>query len=399
MFFAQIDQLLSSRELELVHRTREFCDGAFSLELQRSFIKGAPFSADWIAQWAELGMLGLQVPRELGGQGATFACKVRIAQELALHGFGAAFALNNLQGSVTRLARHGTGEQRSRLLEKMLKGRILGAPVMTEPTGGSDLGALRTTATKVDGGWLLDGSKAWITNGTLINCPLVLARVGEQPGAAGIASFLVPIATDATTVERIAINAPGARSFRSAALHFRGHFVPDWCLFNAAGEAFKFSLASINAARVHVAAMCVATLYASLCEAVQYCGERVAFGKNLLAHQGLRWELAEVSTRLEAASALVAHAVALAQNSGLTPGLAAQAKKFAIDTAVWGIEQCIRATGAVGATHELRLAMHYEEVRLAAFADGTNEILQDRIGRGLQAAYTPEAIQPKEVLP
>jgi alkylation response protein AidB-like acyl-CoA dehydrogenase len=189
------------------------------------------------------------------------------------------------------------------------------------------------------------------------------------------------------TVTRESIQAQGIHSFRCANLAFRDHFVPEWCQFNAPGEAFKSSLASINLARVHVAAMCVATLHSSLCESIHYCDERQTFGKPLLMHQGLRWELAEVSIRLEAASALVARAVRNAQHGTLTLTLAAQAKKFAVDTSLWGIDQLIRAMGAVGTSTQHRLSMNFDEVRLAAFADGTNEILQDRVGRELIKSY------------
>jgi alkylation response protein AidB-like acyl-CoA dehydrogenase len=144
---------------------------------------------------------------------------------------------------------------------------------------------------------------------------------------------------------------------------------------------------AINAARVHVAGMCVASLHSALKEAVQYCSLREAFGKPVIDHQGLRWELAEVALRLEAANALVFKA-ALAINDGMpAQTIAAQAKKFAVDTSIWGIDQCIRAMGAVGASGQYRLSMLLSEVRMSAFSDGTNEMLLDRIGKDLIATY------------
>jgi len=124
-----------------------------------------------------------------------------------------------------------------------------------------------------------------------------------------------------------------------------------------------------------------------LSEAVAYCGSRNAFGKVLTGHQGLRWELAEVSVRLEAANALVFRAAEQIQHGANPVSLAAQAKKFAVDTAIWGIDQCVRIVGATGASAAHRLNMHQAEVRMAAYADGTNEMLLDRIGRGLPSDY------------
>src|SRR3546814_846350 len=124
--------------------------------------------------------------------------------------------------------------------------------------------------------------------------------------------------------------------------------VPDWAEFGAQDDAFKASMAAINAARVHVGAMCTATLYSALAETVAYCSERTAFGEPLIGHQGLRWELAEVATRLEAANALVVLAARHLNDGNAAVTLAAQAKKFAVDTAIWGVDQCMRCVGAVG---------------------------------------------------
>jgi hypothetical protein len=215
---------------------------------------------------------------------------------------------------------------------------------------------------------------------------IVLARVPDAAGAGEIASFYVPLG-EPGTFQRKEIMVPGARSFRLGEISFSGHFIPEWAAIAAPGAALKASMASVNSARVHVAAMCIATLQSALSEAIAYCAERQAFGKPLVAHQGLRWELAEVSVRLEAANALVFRAAELIQNGRNPVGLAAQAKKFAVDTAIWGIDQCVRIVGASGASAAHRLNMHFAEVRMAAYADGTNEMLLDRIGRGLPSGY------------
>ncbi|OZI30080.1 hypothetical protein CAL29_18595 [Bordetella genomosp. 10] len=387
-FYAQLDALLTERELELVRRARRFCDERLAHEPLAAFIEGRPYASSLIDDWAGEGFLSLQVPREQGGHGASYPCKIRIAQEVARHSFATAFALNNLQGSVTRLARSGSDTQRAALLEGFMRGRLLGAPALTEPEAGSDLGALRTEAARVDGGWLISGSKAWVTNGAVVNCPLVLAKVkgsGTQDGQ--IASFLVDMSAPSGSYARRPMPSVGGHSFRCAELVFDRHFVPDWAMFNAPGEAFKASLASITAARVHVAAMCTATLHAALCDAIAYCRQRTAFGQSLLDHQGLRWELAEVATRLEAANALAVLAAQRIESGDAAITLAAQAKKFAVDTAIWGLDQCVRCVGARGATSGMRLAMHQAELRFSAYTDGTGQLLLDRIGKGLLKDY------------
>ncbi|WNJ88010.1 acyl-CoA dehydrogenase family protein [Bosea sp. 685] len=382
-FFAQYDDALSDAERELVSKARWFCEGKFSEETRQAHLRGVPFAREWIKSWADEGMLGLQVKPEHGGHGASFICKVRVAQEVARHSFAAAFCLNNLQGQATRLSRAGSDEQRSHLLAGLVAGSILAAPSMSEPSGGSDLGALTTTATPVSGGWLVNGVKDWVTNGTIVDWVSMLVRSGES---AELMSLLVPCGAE-SSVTREEVPLAGGRSFRLAKMTFRDHFVPDWALLGPAGNAVRASMAAVNAARVHVAAMAVATLHSALCEAVRYCGRREALGKVLLAHQGLQWELAEVAARLEAANALGFKAAQLVDRGLPAQTAAAQCKKFAVDTAIWGIDQCIRAMGAVGASDAHRLGMHLAEVRLAAYADGTNEMMLDRIGRGLAKDY------------
>jgi alkylation response protein AidB-like acyl-CoA dehydrogenase len=385
-FFQQYDKLLSNEELAQVVRAREFCEGAFSKSVLAGHLAGDAFPAEWVDKWAATGMLGLQAKRSHGGLEASYVCKIRVAQEMARHGFAAAFCLNHHQGGVTRLSQTGTAAQIDRLLAPAMRGELLLTTAMSEPSGGSDVSALTTSATPVAGGWSLSGTKAWLTNGMIIGGLIVLARVPDAASAGEIASFYVPLG-NADTFQRNEIMVPGARSFRLAEIAFSGHFIPEWAAIAAPGAALKASMASVNAARVHVAGMCVATLQSALSEAVAYCEGRQAFGRPLVAHQGLRWELAEVSVRLEAANALVFRAAEQIQMGGNPVGLAAQAKKFAVDTAIWGIDQCIRIVGATGASAAHRLNMHYSEVRMAAYADGTHEMLLDRIGRGLSSSY------------
>ncbi|WP_245285352.1 acyl-CoA dehydrogenase family protein [Bradyrhizobium sp. WSM3983] len=386
-FYHQFDELLSEEERRHVEATREFCSGVFAESVLASHVAGEAFPAKWIAAWAATGRLGLQAKPAHGGFGASYLCKIRVAQEMARHSFATAFCLNHHQGGVTRLSQTGTPAQIEQLLTPALRGELLLTTAMSEPGGGSDVAALTTTAKPIAGGWSLNGTKAWLTNGMMVGGLIVLARVQDAGGGGGdIASFYVPLNV-AATVRRQEIVVPGARSFRLAEIAFADHFVPEWALIASPGAALKASMASVNAARVHVAAMCVATLHAALCEAVAYCEGRHAFGKPLVAHQGLRWELAEVSVRLEAAHALVFRAAEQVQIGGNPVGLAAQAKKFAVDAAIWGIDQCVRIIGATGASAAHRLNMHLAEVRMAVYADGTNEMLLDRIGRGLPSDY------------
>ena len=387
-FFAQIDALLTPAEQQIVARASDFCRRRIAADTLAAFGAHQSYPIAILEEWAALGFLALQAPQSVGGFDASFLCKIRLAQEVALYSFATAFSLNNLQGSVTRVARAGSARQQQAYLAGLVRGDLLGAPALTEPQAGSDLGALAMTAKRCDSGWLLSGTKTWVTNGQIVNLPLVLARrLDSADGEAGIASFLVHLDASASTCIRREIQTVGGSSFRAAEIELHEHFVPDWAEFGAQDDAFKASMAAINAARVHVGAMCTATLYSALVETVAYCSERTAFGEPLIGHQGLRWELAEVATRLEAANALVTLAASHLNDGNAAVTLAAQAKKFAVDTAIWGVDQCMRCVGAVGTTNTMRLSMHQAELRFAAYTDGTGQLLLDRVGKNLAREY------------
>jgi alkylation response protein AidB-like acyl-CoA dehydrogenase len=383
-FFEQYDAELTKHERVAVHNAREYCEGDFREEVCKSFVADEPFQRSIVAEWASLGLLGLQVDRSSGGLGGSYLAKIRVAQEMARHGFAAAFCLNNMQGIATRVSKQGTEKQRSAFLDGLMAGTLVGAPSMSEPHAGSDLGQLSCKAEPVEGGWVLNGTKAWVTNGTIADVLSVLCRVPESLGGE-IASFLVDLRGE--SVQRREIVNPGARSFRLAEITFENHFTPGWSLFYPPGEAFKTSLHSINAARVHVAAMAVATLHGAFTHALEYCGRRTAFGKPLVEHQGMRWGLADVAMQMEAANALVFRAASAIQRGQDVTVLAAQAKTLATSTAIEGIQACMQAMGAIGASAAHPLAMHAAEARMGSYADGTSEMLRDRAGKSLLKTY------------
>ncbi|SIS69125.1 acyl-CoA dehydrogenase family protein [Paracoccus saliphilus] len=391
-FFASFDAVLSQDEQAIVDRARAFCAGQFAREVHTAYLEHRAFDPAMIDDWAKLGMLGLMVDKSQGGFGASFACKVRVAQEMATKSFAAAFAINNLQGTVARIARDGSDLQQRNLLPDMMTGSLLSAPAMSEPQAGSDLPAIETVATRVSGGWKLNGRKRWITNGTISGMFSVMAKVDDGNGPNGIGTFAV-LDPELNQVSRTALPLPGAMNFRLADLLLDDFVLPEWAMLQPPGEGFKTSLQAINAARVHVAGMAVATLYAGLTEAVEYTSGRLAFGKPVIEQQGLSWQLAEVATRLEAAQALVIHAARSIDNMRNVVTLAAQAKVFAVETAIWGLERCLSAMGAIGATQAHRITMHLSEVRLGGFGDGTSQILTDRIGRELQKTYSSNSRQ------
>lgn len=374
-----IDLPLNEREQELVVEARRFA--VEIIEPQAGFWERTrqPLPRDVFRQYAASGFGGLQVPVEHGGQGVSFLCKVRVAEMMARSCFAATFALNNSQATAARLVREGSENQKRRYLAPLLSGEIVSAPAITEPGSGSDATAMTTRAIRVDGGWRIDGRKAWITNGAHADLAVLYAQTQEGAGARGIASFFVDL--HAAGVERSRVYPMmGGAAIGAAELTFRDVFVPEADLIAEPGTAFKRAMTGITAARTHVAAMANGIVEDCLARAVDYAGQRTAFGVKLLDHQGLRWSLADIATDLAASRLLAYHAAGLIHRQEDAIMAASQAKSFASQMAPRAVAACMQAMGAIGLTEDHPFSRHLIGARIAGYVDGTTEIQRDRIG-------------------
>lgn len=378
------DECLSAKELDLVARAREFCQEVLIPFAQQAHLERLPMSKAMVRAWAATGLQGMQTPSEFGGQGASYLTKIRVVHELSRHSFAATFSLNNSHSMVNMLATQTSAEIREAYLPALLRGETVASVALTEPQGGSDLAATRTTAQRADGGWLIDGEKAWITNATISDLAVVTAQTGQ--GTKGIGRFLVDL--NATGVQRTGAHAVEVgHAVGAGGLKFKQVWVPEHHLLEPPGEGFKRTMESINAARIHVAAMAVAALEHALQKAINYCSQRVAFGKPLIEQQGLRWQLAEVANHLEAANLLVFRGAQLIHQQQPAALVAAHAKKFATGVAIPGIEACMQSMGANAMLASAGLARQLAEIKMAGYADGTTEVQNERIGSLLQSCY------------
>ena len=339
---------------------------------------------------ALLGLTGIEVPSEQGGAGAGFLAKTLIAEELARSCMAFAFSLINTQNLAARIARHGSPAQNARYLAPLLAGERIGCTALTEPQAGSDFPAIATEARRVEGSWVIDGEKAWLTNAAIADTVTLYAKTDAAPGSAGIACFLVDV--EAPGVERVGPYAlMGGHAIGAGGLRLSGVRVDDDALFYPPGEAFKRALAGINGARTYVAAMCCGMVAESLRVALDYAQRRHTFGKRLLDHQGLRWSLVEVATDLEAARHLTYSAAALIESGADAVLAAAQAKKFAVRMAQQRLGECMQAMGAEGLREDYPIGRHIACARIAGYVDGSSEMMNERIGALLTRRYLDDA--------
>ncbi len=341
----------------------------------------------------ELGLLAMEVPVALGGKGLSFGQKCRVVEVLSAVSMPFAFSLVNTANVAARVAQFGSDTHRDRYLADLMTGRRFGSSALTEPGAGSDFANIATTATPVDGGWRLNGAKAWITNAA--HSDVIFCYVQTEPGSRGrgIASFLI----DGTRpgFERLPpYELAGGHLIGAGGFRLDGYIAEAGDLIAPAGAAFGAAMSSINGARTYVAAMCWAMVEATLAGAVRYGTQREAFGRPIIAHQGLAWKLADVANRLEATRLLVSAAIDAVTESlrtGDASGAilpAAHAKKFATETAEADIAVCIQAMGAEGLRDEHPWGRHLAGARIANYVDGSTEIQTDRIARSLPSIYS-----------
>ncbi len=331
-----------------------------------------------IAAAADIGLTGLEVPLAWGGLGLGYAVKARVAEILGAADFGFTMSLLNTHNIAAKLAREAPPELARRYLPDLLSGRRLGCTALTEPSAGSDFGAIVTAATRTPQGWRLDGAKAWITNAAQAEVIVLYAQTAAGSGGRGIACFLVD-AQRPGFVREPAFALTGQHAIGAGGFRLEGYLATDAEMLQPPGRAFKSALASINGARCYIAAMCNGMVGEALRVALDHGRTRQAFGRPLADHQGWRWRLAEASTELAASRLLVAQTAAQIEAGADAQLAAAQAKLFATRLAERQLPVLAQAMGAEGLREIHPFGRHLAGARVASFVDGSSEMLLERI--------------------
>ena len=325
---------------------------------------------------------GIRIPKQFGGKGGSAATIARVYEELAKVdiGFTGALAVhNNVTIAVSLIENESL---RDRYLGRLMSGEAIGAFLLTEPDAGSDATSIQTLAAEDKNQYIINGTKAWVTNG--INADLLAIFTQTIPGssAKGIAGFVVEADMPGISAKP-AYNMLGNHAMGVNELVFSDCIVDADALAFAQGEGFKAAMFGINVARFGVAAMCNGALEGGLNTALEYGQKREAFGRPILHHQGLQWQLAEVTTQLEASRMLTYRAAEIMDRGEDVTIMAAHAKKFATRAAFEGLSTAMQVMGANGLLRENPLARQLSGARVTYYMDGTTEIQNVVIGRSL----------------
>ena len=336
---------------------------------------------------AAIGLTGLEVPTAWGGLGLDFTVKAQVAEALGAADFGFTMSLINTHNVAAKLAREAPPELARRYLPDLLAGRRLGCTALTEATAGSDFGAIRTLATRTPQGWRIDGEKAWITNAAEADVIVLYAQTDAGSGGRGIACFLVDGRREGLQ-RQPAFALSGQHAIGAGAFKLDGYIAHDEEMLQPPGRAFKSALASINGARCYIAAMCNGMVGEALRTALAYGRERQSFGRPLADHQGWRWRLAEAGAELAAARLLVVEAATQVESGADAQLLSAQAKLVCTRLAERQLPRLAQAMGAEGLKREHCFGRHLAGARVAAFVDGSSEMLLERIAALQRRAST-----------
>jgi butyryl-CoA dehydrogenase len=343
-----------------------------------------------LTEMGRMGFMGMCVPSEWGGAGATMVSYVLALEEIAAAdgGLSTVMSVNNSPDCAALLA-YGSPEQKEKWLKPLAKGAILGAFCLTEPQAGSDASNLRTRAERKGNGWVLNGVKQFITSGRNADLAVVFAVTDKAAGKKGIGAFVVPTKTPGYRVARIEDKA-GQHASDTAQIALEDCRVPAANRLGDEGMGYRIALANLESGRINVAAQAVGMARAALEAASAYALERRSMGKLLAGHQAVAFRLADMATGVEAGRQLYLHAAALRDAGKPCLKEASMAKLFASEMAEHVCSDAIQIHGGYGYVADFPVERIWRDVRVCKIYEGASDIQRIVIGRALVGSGSGE---------
>jgi short-chain 2-methylacyl-CoA dehydrogenase len=344
------------------------------------------FPIEIVKKMGELGLFGLPIPQDFGGLGADALTWALVMEELGRADSSVAVTLSVASGLAGGMVvRYGTDEQRQRWLPPIAAGEMLAGFALTEPSGGSDVKALRTTAKLADGSWTVDGSKAFITNsGTPITGFLVVACRTDDPPR-DVSTIIVPADTDGLVIGSEYAKM-GWRSTDTHEVVFQGCRVPEANLLGERGRGLRQCLGSLDDGRISIAAISVGLAQACLDASLRYAQEREAFGRPIGAYEAIAFKIADMLVAIESARLLTWEAAWTKDEGRDYAAAAAAAKLRASDVANVCAREAIQIHGGYGYTEEFPVSRYYRDAKVLEIGEGTSEILRLVLARDMGLA-------------
>jgi butyryl-CoA dehydrogenase len=345
------------------------------------------FATAEIQKLAELGCCGMLMPEEWGGPGLDAVSYVLMIEEVARVDAAMATSLSVTNSAVqVPLLTFGSGAQKKKYLHRLAAGEILGSFCLTEPQAGSDAAGLQTRAVRasnsVDAPSTLNGTKTWVSNGSVADVFIVFAKTDPDAGGKGVSAFLVEPGYKGFRVGRHE-EKMGQHSSPSVEIVLNDCEVPAENRVGDEGQGLKIALSALDNGRIGIAAQAVGVAQGALEAATAFAKQRRAFGKNIAEFQAIQWMLADMQTEIEAARGLVLHAAWLKDSGGRMGSAASKAKLYATEMANRVAAKAVQIHGSVGYSRETDVERIYRDARVMTIYEGTSEIQRIIIAREL----------------
>jgi alkylation response protein AidB-like acyl-CoA dehydrogenase len=341
------------------------------------------FPRDAVMKLGELGFLGMMIPEVYGGSGLDTFTYILALEEISKVDPSLAVTMsvhNSLPTSM--ILNHGTEEQKRRFLVPMARGQKIGAFALTEPGSGSDAASLLCAARKVEGGYVLSGTKVFITNGGTADIFIVFARTGGERGARGISSFIVESGSKGFIVGKKE-KKMGLRASNTTELVFEDMFVPASNLLGAEGEGFVLAMKGLDNGRLGIAAQALGIAQRCLDESIRYARERHQFGRPIGEFEAVQFHIATMATKIEAARSLLYRAAILKDGGAVVSKEASMAKLFASEVAMEAAIKAVQIHGGSGYMKDSPVERFFRDAKVTEIYEGTSEIQRLVIARRL----------------
>ena len=364
---------LSEEHIQLQQTFREFAENEVK-PLAKELDETERFPTETVQKMAEMGMMGLPIPEELGGSGVDQLGYVLAVEELSKVCATTGIILSaHTSLCCWPIMTFGTEEQKEKYLKPLASGQKLGAFALTEPSAGTDASMQKSTAVLEGDHYILNGNKVFITNAGAADVFIVFAMTDKEQGTRGITAFILERDMPGFTMGKPE-NKMGLRASSTCELVFDNVHVPVENRLGAEGKGFKIAMATLDGGRIGVGAQAVGIAQGAIDEAVKFTKERIQFGRRISQFQNTQFTLADMQTRTDAARMLVWRAAAAEQEGRPYTHLAAMAKLFASETASYVTNRAVQLCGGYGYTKDYPVERMMRDAKVTEIYEGTSEV-------------------------
>jgi butyryl-CoA dehydrogenase len=377
-----MDFSLSDHQKLIRDTVRQFMENEVRPSVRQRDREGR-FPVEEIKKLAELGCCGMLTPEEWGGPGLDTVSYVLMLEEVARVDAAMSTSLGVTNSAVqVPLLGFGTDAQKKKYLRRLATGEILGAFCLTEPQAGSDAAGIQTRAVRCECGYRLNGTKTWVSNGSVAGVFIVFAKTNPDADGKGMSAFLVEPGAKGFRVGRHE-EKMGQHSSPSVEIVLNDCEVPVENRLGEEGQGLKIALTALDGGRIGIAAQAVGLAQGALEESVKYAKQRRAFGKTIGEFQAIQWMIADMETEIEAARGLAHHAAWLKDSGGRMGAASSKAKLYASEMVNRVVAKAVQIHGSVGYSRETDVERMYRDARVITIYEGTSEVQRMIIARDL----------------